>query len=406
MPGERSMRDVLHNLLQYGDLSFRDFVELVLYHPEFGYYARPENPVGKAGDYVTAPTLSPVFSFAIGKLVREFMSRSEGEVCSIVDIGCGDGGLIEALAGDEVARFPGIPVSRQEAEGDAVARSRGEAKEAEHRETAKPRNRETAYFGVDRNLRRVTGQPGNRATFVNTLDEVPGNGPHLFLSNELFDALPFARLVQRGEHLHELWVAERDGTFDWTEHEAPPQYEEYFAARGISLADGQFADVSLEWDAYYADVARFAERALIVTIDYGFEQRKLFHPRIRRFGTAAAYSAQRVSRDLLADPGEQDLTAHINFTDLERAGEREGASTLFFDSLAKFLLALGITEHELFRPVHELEAASAEEGMSLLEARDEARRLVLPDGIGEDLRVLVQAKGLPVEGWSFQRILF
>jgi len=151
---------------------------------------------------------------------------------------------------------------------------------------------------------------------------------------------------------------------------------------------------------------RFPERALIVTIDYGFEEKKLFHPRIRRFGTAAAYSAQRVSRDLLASPGEQDLTAHINFTDLERAGAREGAQTLFFDTLAKFLLALGITEHELFRPVHELEAASAEEGIRLLQARDEARQLVLPDGIGEDLRVLVQVKGLAPHGWAFQKKLF
>ncbi|MEA2490927.1 MAG: hypothetical protein QOH21_2719, partial [Acidobacteriota bacterium] len=100
MPGERSMIDVLRNLFQYGDLSFRDFVELVLYHPEFGYYSRAENPVGKRGDYVTAPTLSPAFAFAISRLVREFVGRNEGAVCSIVDIGCGDGSLVRALAGE------------------------------------------------------------------------------------------------------------------------------------------------------------------------------------------------------------------------------------------------------------------------------------------------------------------
>ena len=88
------------------------------------------------------------------------------------------------------------------------------------------------------------------------------------------------------------------------------------------------------------------------------------------------------------------------------AGERQGARTLFFDRLAKFLLSIGITEHPLFRPVHELEVASAEEGMALIEARDEARRLVLPDGMGEDLRVLVQAKGVSFENWLFQRVLF
>jgi SAM-dependent MidA family methyltransferase len=359
VPGESNMRDVLRNMLQYGDLSFRDFVELALYHPEFGYYARGENPVGKGADYVTAPLLSPVFSFALGNLVRDFVRSNEGAVCSIVDIGCGDGRLIEAVAGGQ------LPVA-----GEKVR-----------------------FFGVDRSLDRVLAT-GNRhlATYVRTIDELPRDGVHLFLSNELYDAFPFARLVRRGEHVHELWVRERDGVLDWTEYEAPAAYEDYFESHGIELAEGQFADVSLEWEAFHADVARFLQRGLIVTIDYGYPADKLFHPRARRFGTAAAYSGQRVSRDLLANPGEQDLTAHINFTDLERAGTRHGATTVSFDRLAAFLLSLGVTEHELFRPVHELSIESPEQGLALMEAREEARRLVLPDGIGEEMRVLVQRK--------------
>ena len=371
VPLESNMRDVLRNALHYGDLSFRDFVELALYHPQFGYYARAENPVGKDADYVTAPLLSPVFSFALSNLVREFMRRNEGAVCSIVDIGCGDGGLIEGVASYQ------LPVA----------------------------SNEMRFFGVDRSLERATGN-GQRATYVRTIDELPRDGAHLFISNELYDAFPFARLVQRGEHVHELWVRERDGVLDWEEYEAPPAYDDYFAANGVELVEGQFADVSLEWEAYHADVARFLQRGLIVTIDYGFPANKLFHPRARRFGTAAAYSEQRVSRDLLANPGEQDLTAHVNFSDLERAGERHGMKTLFFDRLAKFLLSLGITEHELFRPVHDLEIDHPEQGMQLMEAREEARRLVLPDGIGEEMRVLVQAKNIELDDWPFQKTLY
>ncbi len=357
------MRDVLRNLLQYGDLSFRDFMELALYHPEAGYYARPENPVGRGADYVTAPVLSPVFSFALGNLVREFVRRNEGEVCSIVDIGCGDGRLIGALA----------------AENSWL---------------------DARFFGVDRALDRVA--PGF-ATFVRTLHEVPRGGAHLIISNELYDAFPFARLVRRGDGLHELWVHEReDGALDWTEREAPAPYEDYFAANGVELAEGQYADVSLEWEAFHADVLDFVERGLVVTIDYGHPAEKLFHPRARRFGTAAAYANQRVSRDLLANPGLQDLTAHINFSDLQRAG----GTTLFFDRLNKFLLALGATSHPLFKPVEESGITTAEEGLELLDARESARRLVLPDGIGEDMRVLVQSKNVEVDGWLFQRPLF
>jgi SAM-dependent MidA family methyltransferase len=368
VPREQSMGDVLRNVLHYGDLSFRDFMELALYHPEFGYYSRSANPVGKAGDYVTAPTLSPAFSFAIAELVRQFVRRGEGALCSFVDIGCGDGSLIRTVASqiDE---------------------------------------KEVRFFGIDRSLERA-GASSDRVTFLTTIDQLPRDGHHLFFSNELFDAFPFARLVNRGEHVHELWVAEREGVLDWTEHEAPAPYDDYFQGRGIELAEGQFADISLEWSLYYADIARFLQHGLIVTCDYGYPQEKLFHSRARRFGTAAAYRGQRVSRDLLAAPGEQDLTAHINFTDLERAGESEGAQTLFFDRLAKFLLSIGITGHPLFQPVQEVGISSAEEGMELLQERENARRLVLPDGVGEELRVLVQVKGMNGENWSFQGPLF
>jgi len=368
MPGARTLREELRNFLQYGDLTFRDFMELALYHPELGYYARAENPVGKGRDYVTAPSLSPVFSFAIAGLVREFLSRCEGAVSTIVDVGCGDGSLIRD-----------------------IARQVGDGK----------------FFGVDRSLSRLDdSSPRNLVDFVQTIDQVPASDCTLIFSNELFDAFPVARLVQRGEHLHELWVNEREGELDWSEHEAPAPYDDYFAERGIALAEGQFADVSLEWELYYEDLSRRLTRGLIVTIDYGFAQQKLFHSRIRRFGTAAAYAQQRVTRDLLANPGEQDLTAHINFTDLESAGTRHGLTTRFFDSLAKFLLAIGITDHDLFRPVHEIVANGAEEGLALLQAREDARRLILPDGIGEDLRVLVQEKGMGAKKWSFEQRLF
>jgi len=373
MPSDAPLRNVFRNSLQYGPLTFRDFMELALYHPEAGYYARRSNPVGKGGDYVTAPSLSPVFSFALAGLIREFLRRSEGEMCSFVDIGCGDGGLVRRIA-----------------------------------EQVDEKN--VRFYGVDRSLERsVAAQEGedlDGVTFVRTLDEVPRDGAHLLFSSELYDAFPFARLVQRGEHLHELWVAERGGVLDWSEQEATPVFDDYFASHGIALAEGQFVDVALEWEAFHEDVARFLTRGLIVTLDYGYVAQKLFHPRARRFGTAAAYSGHRVHRDLLAAPGEQDLTAHINFSDLQRAGERHGAQTLFFDVLAKFLLSIGVTEHPLFQPVHEVSIASIDEGVELMQARDEARRLVLPDGMGADLRVLVQGKGMAFGDWSFERKLF
>lgn len=361
-------------MLQESDLRFADFVELALYHPVWGYYSKGRNPVGKQADFVTSPALSPVFGFTLGKLINEFAGRIGDEMSSLVDIGCGDGLLLHTLYGAT----------------SAAGRSR------------------VGFHGVDRSLDRLADEAraNSALRFARSLEEVPPADSQFVISNELFDALPFARLVQREEHLHELWVTERNGELDWTEREAPSSYEEYFAARGIRLLPGQFADVSLDWDTQYGELCRFVRRGLIVTFDYGYPERQLFDPRIRRFGTAAAYSDQRVTRDLLRDPGEHDITAHVNFTDLIRAGERAGMQTLFFDRQAKFLLALGAAEHALFTPVTDLSISSAADGVDLLQQREDARRLILPDGIGEDIRVLVQSKGLDTTGWSFQKKLF
>jgi SAM-dependent MidA family methyltransferase len=370
MPPQRSLGDVLHKMLQDSDLSFRDFVEVSLYHPELGYYARSKSPIGKAGDFVTSPLLSPVFSFTLSLLISEFVRNETDGVCSIVDVGCGDGSLIYSLY-----------------------------------EQTPPDVRERArFFGVDRSLERVGG--GGGVEFTTDLSRVTRHDAQLIIANELFDAFPFARLVMRDEHLQELWVTERDGQLDWSEHEAEAGYGDYFAERALELEDGQFADVSLDGEATYEDLSRFVTRGLIVTFDYGYPQDQLFSGRIRHFGTAAAYAGHQVSRDLLANPGEQDLTAHINFTDLQRAGERNGFDTLFFDRQAKFLLATGATEHELFKPLDEIRVGSADEALALREEREEARRLVLPDGIGEEFRVLVQGKGMSRGGWSFQKKLF
>lgn len=370
MSPERSVRGIVHKLLQNRDLPFRDFVEVALYHPELGYYSRSESPVGKTGDFVTSPSLSPVFSFALERLIREFMSRMDDAVCSIVDIGCGDGTLIRSVA----QQMP-----------------------AELRERAR-------LAGVDRSVDRAAPVPG--VVFATELAQIPSGDAQLLICNELFDAQPFARVVMRDDGLHELCVTERDDRIDWSERRAPPQLSEYFLARGIQLQQGQFADVSLAWETLYGELCNFVARGLIVTFDYGDPEQKLFSGRARQFGTAAAYAGHQVSRDLLANPGEQDLTAHVNFTDLQGAGERAGLSTLYFDRQAKFLLALGATEHELFAPFDDRKFDSADEALTFREEREQARRLILPDGIGEEMRVLVQGKEIEKTGWSFQKKLF
>lgn len=343
------------NILTQNGLPFRDFVQAALYHPEFGYYSAPRS----GADYATSPEISPVFAFALARLAERFSAREGDVVSPLVDIGCGDGSLLAGIR-------------------DALS--------SETR-------RQFRFFGVDRSLGRLRPELASDPDlhFVRDVADVP-NAPALVISNELFDAFPFARLVQREEALRELWVVERDGALDWEERDPPAEYVAYFADRGVRLEAGQFADISLEWERAYGAIARHFGRGLLVTVDYGFPEEKLFDARVRRYGTAAAFRRHEVTRDLLAEPGEQDLTAHVNFTDLIRAGERAGWRTVAFERQARFLLGLGVTDHPLLAPLGTVEPADADAAIALAMRRDAARRLVLPDGIGDEMRVLVQER--------------
>ncbi|HEU5161655.1 MAG TPA: SAM-dependent methyltransferase [Thermoanaerobaculia bacterium] len=352
--------------LNGNSIPFRNFMELALYDPEFGYYAQPRSGL----DYATSVDISPAFAFSLSLLAGEFVDRAGDALCTIVDIGCGDGSLLSGI--------------RENLPEEARRRAR--------------------FVGVDRSLGRLRPElaADDAYQFVRAPNAIDAPGPALVLSNELFDAFPVARLVQRESGLRELWVRPlEDGVLEWEEKDAPPEYAAYFSERGIKLEPGQYADVTPGWGHFYEDLAARIERGLLITIDYGFPQEKLFDVRVRRYGTAVAFRRHQFTRDLLADPGAQDLTAHVNFTDLQAAGERNGWRTLVLERQAKFLLRIGITRHPLLAPLDALEGSGGD-AVELATAREAARRLVLPDGIGEEMRVLVQEKGLTHEQWPFE----
>jgi SAM-dependent MidA family methyltransferase len=350
-------------------LSFREFVEWSLYDDEHGYYAGAADARDRHRDFITAPAISPLFSWTVVQWFLKNLHRSEDGLSAIVDIGCGDGGLLAGIAGNLDAAA-------------ADTRAPGAA-------SGRPR---VDLVGIDRSLGFVPDalRQSGRITFSTTLDAIPGDRPVLVICNELFDAIPFSRVVRRENGLSELCVTLAGGRLDWAERPAGPELTAYFEQRGVSLSIGQFADVTPEWGSLYASIASRISSGVLLTFDYGYQSDRLFDNRIRRFGTAAAYAGHRVHRELLASPGQQDLTCHVNFDDLIDAGERAGLTTVTFTRLARFLLEAGAAAHPFFsEPV----AGELEMALEQREARENARRLLLPDGIGDEMRVLVQEKG-------------
>jgi len=338
----------IHELIRTrGPIPFAVFMEEALYG-EGGYYSRENLPIGEEGDYVTGATLSPLF----GRVTARILERLDGALgtasAELFEAGYGTGTHLESVISTLLERTMG----RRVRAWDRVARA--------------------APAGVER---------------VRSLEEIgEGEIEGLIFSYELFDALPVHRLTGRADgSVGELWVDLDDqGAFVWREGEiSDPALLNLLRDPDVTLQPGQVADLSPGWGPLYCELARRLGRGLLVTCDYGFERERLLDPRIRFNGTLACYTRQRVHRNPFAKVGEQDLTAHVDFTTLIRAGEAEGLRTVALTRQALWLTACGLFE--------ELQGADAE-------TRQSAMGLLDGEGMGEEIRVLVQAKGIETDG--------
>jgi SAM-dependent MidA family methyltransferase len=205
------------------------------------------------------------------------------------------------------------------------------------------------------------------------------------------------RLVMDGGAMKEIFVGFHDGRFvDVLAPVSTCAISEYFAAQNITLCEGQHAEAGLEACDWISEIGRRLERGCVLTIDYGHPAAELFDEHHMR-GTLLAYQNHRVSEDFYAAPGEQDLTAHSNFTALELWGKRTGLETAGFTSQTAFLLALG--QGNEFADLYDEGQSEAER----TKARLQLKTLIHPEGMGERFQVLVQRKGVdasPLTGFA------
>jgi SAM-dependent MidA family methyltransferase len=348
---------------RFGPIPFADYMRECLYHPVHGYYSKAESQ--RFADYYTSVDVHPIFGRLLTRQFAE-MWESLGQPAEflLVEAGAGTGrlaGHILDFCDAKLADFYGA------LHYVAVERSAS--------------RREQAAKQVKRHT-----DAGHFSTSI----EIPARIPTgCVFSNELIDALPVHRVVMEGGALKEIFVGLRDGKF--VDHIAPVStcvINEYFATQGITLNDGQHAEAGLEACDWIAEVGRRIERGYVLTIDYGHPAAELFDEHHMR-GTLLAYRDHRVSEEFYAAPGEQDLTAHVNFTALETWGQRSGLETAGFTSQTALLLALG--QKNEFADLYDEGQAEAEQ----VRARLQLKTLIHPEGMGERFQVLVQRKGVP-----------
>ncbi len=343
-----------------GEVDFAAYMTAALYHPEHGYYASSEPRYGRAGDFLTAPTASTWY----GAVLAGWWARLAATLglLRLVDLAAGDGSFVVAV----LARLAG--------ERDVLA----------------------AVTLVEQSSAMRTRQRERLAGGTVTLDQlaspdelVAADVATVVHASELFDALPVHRVIVSAQGVRELTVrVDGDGRLSWGERAPAAAVVAYLARHGVELVAGQVAEVNLAAEPLHRRaLERVGRPALAVVLDYGYPARRLYDARGRRHGSLACYHRHQLGRDPLLAPGEQDITAHVNFDDLRLAARAAGWCELGLWSLAELLVRAGI-EAELTRAVGGLEA---ELSAAVVTARQEVKRLLDPDGMGSDLKVLVQA---------------
>ncbi|MGA8407835.1 MAG: SAM-dependent methyltransferase, partial [Candidatus Acidiferrales bacterium] len=337
-------------------------MDACLYHPQYGYYTKPEQPPRR--DYFTSVDAGPVFGRLLARQFHEMWVQLARPDRFVLAEGGAGAGVLAALILDFVAaEFPEFYAALQ-----YLAVERSAARRAARSENLQL-HLDGGHFAI------AAGLPAEIACGC-------------VFSNELFDAMPVHRVVREGNELRELYVAlTPNGLYEKSGPLSAEALRGYFSEQGITLEDGQQAEVNLQACQWMENAGRRLQRGFVLTIDYGHEAPELYDARHMR-GTLLAYQRHRAGEDFFRAPGEQDLTAHVNFTALDAWGMRSGLARTGFTSQSNFLLALARQSD-----FAELQA----EGMSESErsrARLLFKTLIYPEGMGETFQVFIQHKNV------------
>lgn len=327
-------------------LTFFEYMNRVLYHPEAGYYTTRESIFGAAGDYYTSFYVHPVVAELLADQFAELWAACARPASfALVEYGPGEG-LFARQAIDYARRV--------------------------HPDFWKA----IRYHGIE-----LCSKYGSAVS-----EEPAAPVAGVIFSNEFFDAWPVHRLVARGGDWQEIFV--EVSPLDICEVEdavSDASLLQYVQRYGIRASEGQQVEIRRGMEDWYQRVSSYLQAGAIFTVDYGDRAAELYS-RSRRDGTLMCYDRHRAHTDPYARPGEQDLTAHVNFSELEEAGERHGFASAGLCSQRRFLLDRGLLQRL------EEDPAFQADSMEGLQQRLRVKSLLVPGGISDTFKILVQVR--------------
>jgi SAM-dependent MidA family methyltransferase len=357
--GIQGLRKEISNLIhKRGKITFADFMELALYHPEHGYYTSGKEKFGKRGDYYTSSDVHSVFGELIARQLEQMWRLLGSNRFTVVEIGAGKGWLCFDILTFIRNEYPGffekIDYKIVEISQNLIERQSNTLKGLEER---------------------VSWESFSENGF--SFEPIDG----CFLSNEFVDSLPAHQVIVENNNLREIYVTIKDDVFcEKIDELSSPELRDYFDNLKINLKEGQRAEVNLKTLDWVKNISCYLNRGFVITIDYGHLAEELYSEERYR-GTLMCYYEHTTSENPYERIGNQDITSHVNFSSIMDEGTRSGLSTTGFVRQSNFLIALGI--------LNKMNDAQGDISKLLT-----MKNLFLPGGMGDVFKVLIQHKGV------------
>ena len=344
-----------------GEISFRDFMDMALYYPELGYYTSPEEKIGGYGDFYTASELDRAFGELLGKQFAEIYTKIGEEEFQIVEIGAGKGYLTFDILEFLQENYPEV-------------------------------FKNTTYTIIEKSPYHIKTQKEILSVFENVewvqdiIDFDDESITGVVFSNELFDSFPVHLIRKKIGKIYEVFIkVDEENNVQEILKEASEDILKYIAELNINIPEGMQTEINLDAADYIQKIGKKLKKGFVITVDYGYPSAELYKP-YRMRGTLLCYYRHRYSENFYENVGMQDITSHVNFSALKYYGMIAGLDFTGFTDQAHFLTNLGLME--IFEKLQEKNDYESFERLNRL------KTLVLPKGMGEKFKVLVQHKNI------------
>ena len=356
---------IIRRIKSEGPITFKNFMEMALYEPELGYYSSEKTIIGRSGDFYTSSHLHPTFGMMIGKQIEEMWEiMNKPSVFQIVEMGSGAGYLCK----DILEYYKGLGIGGQGLEREII--------------------KNLQYIIVELNpamreqQKKLLSDYSDKirwASSVRELNDIKG----CFLSNELLDAFP-VHIIEMNDEIKEIFIsADNEKLIEIKGAPGASEIADYLKEFSIEFEKGHRTEINLEIKKWLGEINRILTEGFILTIDYGYSS-KDYYSEDRDRGTLLCYHEHRVTENPYQNIGEQDITAHVNFSSVKKWGDEIGIKTIGFCRQGTFLVSLGIDE-----AIAEIYKNSADYSFEVARIK----KLILPGTMGETHKVIIQYKG-------------